>query len=284
MPGTRCAVAVCNNSLVKTKQAGMDVKYHQFPKNQYIRNIWIQKCRRGGEWNPNSCHVCSIHFTKNDYKKDAYYIRTKHLRPTAIPTLYLTEASFPSSTPLQLKNRFKKLIDEKMSSDCTNLSDDNLEFEEVSSKSDEKNLFFQPMPVFVSEDLHEEPIQEQKEEEFSDTTSDNRVHMNRDNLKSETGENSLTGSSMSFEVVECENDELSFVVSDDNDLCYDETIDNCCTEESPELKYITVVDNSTQVDENDFIKNYKLLLNRNKSLKKEVLFWKNICKKLSSRA
>lgn len=67
MPGTRCTVAVCNNSFARTKKAGLKVLYHNFPKYQPVRNIWIERCGRGGQWNPDSCHVCSMHFTKDDY-------------------------------------------------------------------------------------------------------------------------------------------------------------------------------------------------------------------------
>lgn len=70
MPGTRCTVAVCSNSYEKTKKAGMNIVYHQFPKTQPLRDIWIERCRRAGKWNPASCHICSIHFTKDDYKTD----------------------------------------------------------------------------------------------------------------------------------------------------------------------------------------------------------------------
>ncbi|XP_023316341.1 uncharacterized protein LOC106647986 [Trichogramma pretiosum] len=98
MPGLRCTVAVCNNSYEKTKKAGMNIRYHTFPKKQPLKNIWIQKCRRAGRWNPNSCHVCSIHFTDDDYKPSVQSellnspsVGKKRLKPTAVPSLFLTE-------------------------------------------------------------------------------------------------------------------------------------------------------------------------------------------------
>jgi hypothetical protein len=94
MPGTRCTVAVCNNSFEKTKRAGMNIMYHQFPKNQPLRNIWIQRCRRAGTWNPNSCHICSIHFTADDYKRDmsSEYLNIpakRRLKSTGKPFLFM---------------------------------------------------------------------------------------------------------------------------------------------------------------------------------------------------
>ena len=47
--------------------------YHQFPKTQPFRNMWIERCRRAGKWNPNSCHICSIHFQEDDYRKETSY-------------------------------------------------------------------------------------------------------------------------------------------------------------------------------------------------------------------
>ncbi|KFM76375.1 hypothetical protein X975_15280, partial [Stegodyphus mimosarum] len=47
MPGTRCSVAVCNNTYIKTKCSPdtKDMTYHKFPSNQEVRSIWIQRCR-----------------------------------------------------------------------------------------------------------------------------------------------------------------------------------------------------------------------------------------------
>ena len=64
MPGQRCTVAVCNNSLVKMKTAAeKHIIYHSFPKDPEIRKQWIVKCKRDGNWNPNTCRICSEHFS-----------------------------------------------------------------------------------------------------------------------------------------------------------------------------------------------------------------------------
>lgn len=64
---TRCTVATCKNSSAKTDR---NVIYHSFPKNKSVRDVWIQKCKRDGKWNPGACHVCSAHFTQEDYERD----------------------------------------------------------------------------------------------------------------------------------------------------------------------------------------------------------------------
>lgn len=72
MPGARCTVAVCNNSYAKTNRLppGQKVVYHSFPNDGARRQQWVQLCRRAGKWNPDSCTVCSIHFTPEDYARD----------------------------------------------------------------------------------------------------------------------------------------------------------------------------------------------------------------------
>lgn len=70
MPGTRCAVALCSNSRIKTVQEGKDIAYHRFPKNEELLLIWIERCGRNGDWNPYSSRVCSDHFTESDYEND----------------------------------------------------------------------------------------------------------------------------------------------------------------------------------------------------------------------
>lgn len=72
MGGTRCTVAACKNTRVKTKMepSTQHIKYHSFPKDKAIKNIWVSRCKRKGIWNPDSCHVCSIHFKEDDYERD----------------------------------------------------------------------------------------------------------------------------------------------------------------------------------------------------------------------
>lgn len=96
MPGTRCTVAVCLNSLIKTKRhpETSHIKYHVFPKNQIIKQQWIHRCRRDGQWNPNNAHVCSEHFKDDDFERDlqAELLNTaprKKLKFSAVPSLKL---------------------------------------------------------------------------------------------------------------------------------------------------------------------------------------------------
>lgn len=70
MPGTRCAVAVCSNSVQATKKRNADVSYHTFPKDQKLYNIWINLCRRKDKWNPKTSTICSVHFLSSDFETD----------------------------------------------------------------------------------------------------------------------------------------------------------------------------------------------------------------------
>lgn len=84
MPGTRCAVGVCNNIYAKTYKFPEEafVAYHCFPKDKLIRRIWIQRCRRKDKINPNKSYICSSHFTASDYDPDLKGI----LKRGAIPS------------------------------------------------------------------------------------------------------------------------------------------------------------------------------------------------------
>ena len=71
MPGTRCTVGACTNSRAKAKKSGnYGISFYGFPKDKKLREIWVQRCGRGGKWNPDSCHVCSKHFTEEDYERN----------------------------------------------------------------------------------------------------------------------------------------------------------------------------------------------------------------------
>lgn len=92
MPGRRCTVAVCNNSAAKTLDK--DIIYHSFPKDANIRAVWIQRCKRSGTWNPDSCYVCSVHFTTDDYRRDLRnellgFPTKRRLKTNAVPSLHL---------------------------------------------------------------------------------------------------------------------------------------------------------------------------------------------------
>lgn len=70
MPGTRCAVALCTNSLQATKKKNQSISYHKFPKDSKLSNLWINACRRKDDWNYKTSTVCSVHFIENDFEVD----------------------------------------------------------------------------------------------------------------------------------------------------------------------------------------------------------------------
>lgn len=77
MSGTRCNIDRCNNSLVATKKLNQNISYHRFPKDEKIRDIWTQRCKRDGKWNDKCCFICSIHFKETDYEK---YFQSEFLK------------------------------------------------------------------------------------------------------------------------------------------------------------------------------------------------------------
>uniref|UniRef100_A0A1B6C7I1 THAP-type domain-containing protein n=1 Tax=Clastoptera arizonana TaxID=38151 RepID=A0A1B6C7I1_9HEMI len=121
MPGTRCTVAVCNNSHAKTK--GKGVKYYHFPKDPEVRSRWVHLCRREGKWNPDSCLVCSEHFLPEDYERDLKSELLnlpikRRLKKTAIPSQKLTKpqigTNVKSEKGLDRKSRYAKRNNKKL--------------------------------------------------------------------------------------------------------------------------------------------------------------------------
>lgn len=116
MPGTLCAVAGCKNSLVKTKRnkETTHISYHSFPRDDLIRQQWIHSCKREGKWNPGTSSICSVHFTNDSYKRNLQaellnIPMKRRLKPTAVPTLYLTPLLDEMAQNLQCHNTRMKL-------------------------------------------------------------------------------------------------------------------------------------------------------------------------------
>lgn len=90
MPG--CAVADCTTYNRKTM--GTNIMYHQFPKNEELRRVWVLKCKRKDNFNVKNSCICSKHFSPEDYERDLKaelmnYTAKPILKSTAIPSLNL---------------------------------------------------------------------------------------------------------------------------------------------------------------------------------------------------
>ncbi|KAL1493357.1 hypothetical protein ABEB36_011426 [Hypothenemus hampei] len=112
MPGCRCAVTKCNNSLEVTRRLNRNVLYHRFPKNENVFALWVQRCRRTDKWNPQNSRVCSEHFTPDDYERDLKsellsLPEKKHLKASAIPSTVLEQNN--QQKRLEIRRR-KELI------------------------------------------------------------------------------------------------------------------------------------------------------------------------------
>ncbi|XP_022171263.1 THAP domain-containing protein 5-like [Myzus persicae] len=67
MPEMNCAVAVCKNNQFKSIKEGKDVSFFTFPIDRR-RKIWVLRCKRADQFNPDTFLVCSEHFTDNDFE------------------------------------------------------------------------------------------------------------------------------------------------------------------------------------------------------------------------
>lgn len=65
----RCAVAICKNVFKKFLPGDVNaISFHRFPRDPALREIWIRACNRSDQFNPDTSHICSIHFEKSTFE------------------------------------------------------------------------------------------------------------------------------------------------------------------------------------------------------------------------
>lgn len=70
MPGIRCAVANCLNSVGRTKSLGLSISYHRFPADPERCKEWKNRCGRISKANRKNLYICSEHFIQSDFERD----------------------------------------------------------------------------------------------------------------------------------------------------------------------------------------------------------------------
>ncbi|KAF0703614.1 THAP domain-containing protein 4-like, partial [Aphis craccivora] len=112
--GSSCAIANCNCYSGRIKKDGRtDVSFHRFLKDPVLQNLWVQKCKRGDIWNPNTSYVCSEHFNSDDFLRDlkAELLGEKsvrRLKPNVVPTVNLPNClSTETSTAIGRRSRME---------------------------------------------------------------------------------------------------------------------------------------------------------------------------------
>lgn len=85
-----CMVPNCTNGSRKTK--GSDVSYHRLPNDPTMQKIWLARVRRDNIPKPNSCYVCSDHFTPDCFStslKEIFGMKSKKiLKPSSVPSIF----------------------------------------------------------------------------------------------------------------------------------------------------------------------------------------------------
>ncbi|XP_014287938.1 THAP domain-containing protein 1 [Halyomorpha halys] len=94
MPGPKCNVHLCSNHHGLLNDQNEKITLHRFPKKPELRNIWLEKCQKKGNWNVDYGYICSEHFLKDDFKRDLQaellgYKGRRKLKPFAVPSLNL---------------------------------------------------------------------------------------------------------------------------------------------------------------------------------------------------
>ncbi|XP_046863134.1 peroxynitrite isomerase THAP4-like [Xenia sp. Carnegie-2017] len=84
-----CMVPNCTNGSRKTK--GSDVSYHRLPNDPTMQKIWLARVRRDNIPKPNSCYVCSDHFTPDCFStslKEIFGMKSKKIEPSSVPSTF----------------------------------------------------------------------------------------------------------------------------------------------------------------------------------------------------
>jgi len=93
----QCAVATCRNSHRRTRK--QSVRYHRFPHNTELRELWVRACGRAplanGDppFNIKTARICSRHFLEEFYEDESREQimqgnqKRNRLRLGAVPTI-----------------------------------------------------------------------------------------------------------------------------------------------------------------------------------------------------
>ena len=100
---SNCTVFGCFNTRMKVNTQGLDIRFFRFPRENDVRDAWIQACRRSDQINPNNARVCSVHFAKDDITDDMksrlLSIQTpknqRILKIDAVPSLFMPKGKIP---------------------------------------------------------------------------------------------------------------------------------------------------------------------------------------------
>ncbi|KAF0751470.1 piggyBac transposable element-derived protein 4-like [Aphis craccivora] len=116
--GSSCAIATCKNYYSKSKNDGRsNISFHRFPKDLKYRKEWIQKCKRGDHFNPDTSFICSDHFNVDTFVRDlkaellGYAPKSRRLKEDAIIELNLpanlVSTAVESASTINRRNRME---------------------------------------------------------------------------------------------------------------------------------------------------------------------------------
>ena len=67
---SNCAIYGCYNTKKKVKKLNQTIRFFRFPRDEILRDAWIQACRRTDNINPDHAGICSVYFCKEDIADD----------------------------------------------------------------------------------------------------------------------------------------------------------------------------------------------------------------------
>ena len=125
VPGKRCVVMFCN----KTNADG--VSLHQFPKDRNLSRKWtsfVHHKRDPKTWTPGTGHVCSAHFSTNDYEgygaKIAGFSSKLVLKKGAVPSIHPVPTADQLVTARSAINQKRSASTDKQEAASTGITGD----------------------------------------------------------------------------------------------------------------------------------------------------------------
>jgi len=89
----KCAVLSCRHVFQKF-DPNASYKFHNFPQDPVLRELWLKRCRVKEDFHPNSAKVCTDHFLPDDYDRNFKEeiknpLFKRKLKPSAVPSQLL---------------------------------------------------------------------------------------------------------------------------------------------------------------------------------------------------
>ncbi|XP_066958213.1 uncharacterized protein [Macrobrachium rosenbergii] len=127
-----CAVYGCYDT--KKKKFNQDIRFFRLPRDEFLRDAWIQARRRSDKINPDHAVICSVYFCKEDIADDMKsrllgIERPKNqriLKRDAVPSLSLPKDTCSAEASRRSMNYERREMKKKIVQDLISVGEEEL--------------------------------------------------------------------------------------------------------------------------------------------------------------